>query len=121
MWQTFPGRRADKRIFLVVLVATQDRTVAVSGMLSGERALFFFIYIYIYLYINIYIYKYATWCRLSQQTIVPTLTVGLTFNVCRVSSVSSSSSRQSSAGATACSCLPRLAVLPRTHHGHIAP
>ena len=61
----------------------------------------------------LYIKKYATWCRLSQQTIVPTLTVGLTFNVCRVSSVSSSSSRQSqtSAGGTACSRLPRLAVI----------
>ena len=58
----------------------------------------------------LYIKKYATWCPLSQQTIVPTLTVGLTFNVCRVSSVSSSSSRQSqtSAGGTACSRLPRL-------------
>ena len=57
--------------------------------------------------------KYATWCPLSQQTIVPTLTVGLTFNVCRVSSVSSSSSRQSqiSTGGTACSRLPRLAVI----------
>ena len=57
----------------------------------------------------LYIKKYATWCPLSQQTIVPTLTVGLTFNVCRVSSVSSSSSRQSqsSAGGTACSRLPR--------------
>ena len=61
----------------------------------------------------LYIKKYATWCRLSQQTIVPTLTVGLTFNVCRVSSVSSSSSRQSqtSAGGTACSRLPRLAMI----------
>ena len=61
----------------------------------------------------LYIKKYATWCGLSQQTIVPTLTVGLTFNVCRVSSVSSSSSRQSqtSAGGTACSRLPRLAVI----------
>ena len=82
MWRTFPVRRtADKCIFLAV----------------------FFLYIK----------KYATWCPLSQQTIVPTLTVGLTFNVCRVSSVSSSSSRQSqtSAGGTACSCLPRLAVI----------
>ena len=26
--------------------------------------------------------KYVTWCQLSQQTIVPTLTVGSTFNVC---------------------------------------
>ena len=61
----------------------------------------------------LYIKKYATWCPLSQQTIVPTLTVGLTFNVCRVSSVSSSSSRQSqtSAGGTACSRLPQLAVI----------
>ena len=61
----------------------------------------------------LYIKKYATWCPLSQQTIVPTLTVGLTFNVCRVSSVSSSSSRQSqtSAGKTACSRLRRLAVI----------
>ena len=43
MWRTFPGRRrTDKHIFLAVLVATQDRTVAVSGMLSGERASFFF-------------------------------------------------------------------------------
>ena len=51
--------------------------------------------------------------RLDNKTIVPTLTVGLTFNVCRISSVSSSSSRQSqtSAGGTACSCLPRLAVI----------
>ena len=92
MWRTFPLRRtADERIFLAV----------------------FFLYIK----------KYATWCPLSQQTIVPTLTVGLTFNVCRVSSVSSSSSRQSqtSAGGTACSRLLRLAVLPRMHHGHIAP
>ena len=57
--------------------------------------------------------KYATWCQLSQQTIVPTLTVGLTFNVCRVSLGSSSSSRQSqtSAGGTAYSRLPRLAVI----------
>ena len=47
----------------------------------------------------LYIKKYATWCPLSQQTIVPTLTVGLTFNVCRVSSVSSSSSRQSQTSA----------------------
>ena len=61
----------------------------------------------------LYIKKYATWCPLSQQTIVPTLTVGLTFNVYRISSVSSSSSRQSqtSAGGTACSRLPRLAVI----------
>ena len=61
----------------------------------------------------LYIKKYATWCPLSQQTIVPTLTVGLTFNVCRVSSVSSSSSRQSqtSTDGTACSRLPRLAVI----------
>ena len=61
----------------------------------------------------LHIKKYATWCRLSQQTIVPTLTVGLTFNVCRVSSFSSSSSCQSqtSAGGTACSRLPRLAVI----------
>ena len=82
MWRTFPGRRtADERIFLVV----------------------FFLYIK----------KYATWCPLSQQTIVPTLTNGLTFNVCRVSSISSSSSRQSqtSAGGTACSRLPRPAVI----------
>ena len=51
--------------------------------------------------------------RLVNKRIVPTLTVGLTFNVCRVSSVSSSSSRQSqtSAVGTACSCLPRLAVI----------
>ena len=37
----------------------------------------------------------------------------MTFNVYRVSSVSSSSSRQSqtNAGGTACSCLPRLAVI----------
>ena len=82
MWRTFPVRRtADERIFLAV----------------------FFLYIK----------KYATWCPLSQKTIVPTLTVGLTFNVCRVSSVSSSSSCQSqtSAGGTACSRLPRLAVI----------
>ena len=82
MWRTFPMRRtADERIFL---------------------AIFF-----------LYIKKYATWCLLSQQPIVPTLTIGLTFNVCRVSSVSSSSSRQSqtSAGGTACSRLPRLAVI----------
>ena len=61
----------------------------------------------------LYIKKYATWCPLSQQTIVPTLTVGLTFNVCRVSSVSSTLSRQSqtSTGGTACSRLPRLAVI----------
>ena len=61
----------------------------------------------------LYIKKYATWCPLSQQTIVPTLTVGLTFNVCRVSSVSSSLSRQSqySADGTACSHLPRLVVI----------
>ena len=58
----------------------------------------------------LYIKKYATWCRLSQQTIVPTLTVGLTFNVCRVSSVSSSSSHQSqtSTGGTAYSRIPQL-------------
>ena len=51
--------------------------------------------------------------RLVNKTIVPTLTVGLTFNVCRVSSVSSSLSRQSqtSAGGTAYSRLPRLAVI----------
>ena len=82
MWRTFPVRRtADERIFLAV----------------------FFLYIK----------KYATWCPLSQKMIVPTLTVRLTFNVCRVSSVSSSSSRQSqpSAGGTACSGLPRLAVI----------
>ena len=82
MWRTFPVRRtADECIFLAVPF--------------------------------LYIKKYATWCRLSQQTIVPTLTVRLTFNVCRVSSVSSSSSRQSqtSTGRTACSCLPRLAVI----------
>ena len=61
----------------------------------------------------LYIEKYATWCPLSQKTIVPTLTVRLTFNVYRVSSVSSSSSRQSqtSAGGTACSRLPRLVVI----------
>ena len=61
----------------------------------------------------LYIKKYATWCPLSQQTIVPTLIVGLTFIVCRVSSVSSSSSRQSqtSAGGTACSRLPWLVVI----------
>ena len=47
MWRTFPGRRtADERIFLTVLVATQDRTVAVSRMLSGERAQFSFLPIY---------------------------------------------------------------------------
>ena len=82
MWRTFPVRRtADERIFL---------------------AIFF-----------LYIKKYATWCPLSQKTIVPTLTVRLTFNVCRVSSVSSSSSRQSqtSTDGTACSRLPRLAVI----------
>ena len=82
MWRTFPVRRmAAERIFLAV----------------------FFLYIK----------KYATWCLLSQQTIVPNLTIGLTFNVYRVSSVSSSSSRQSqtSAGGTACSRLPRLAVI----------
>src|SRR6266536_5217885 len=63
----------------------------------------------------LYIKKYATWYRLSQQTILPTLTVGLTFNVCRVSLVSSSSSRQSqtSAGGTACSRFPRLVVCCR--------
>ena len=46
---------------------------------------------------------------------MPTLTVGLTFNACRVSSVSSSSSRQSqtSAGGTACSPLIRLVVIFR--------
>ena len=45
--------------------------------------------------------------------IVPTLTIGLTFNVCHVSSVSSSSSRQgqTSAGGTACSRLQRLVVI----------
>ena len=61
----------------------------------------------------LYIKKYATWCPLSQQTIVPTLTVGLTFNDCRVSSVFSSSSRQiqTSTGGTACSHLPRLGVI----------
>ena len=61
----------------------------------------------------LYIKKYATWCPLSQQTIVPTLTVGLTLNGCRVSSVSSSSSRQSqtSTDGTAFSLLPRLAVI----------
>ena len=61
----------------------------------------------------LYIKKYTTWCPLSQNTIVPTLTVGLTFNVCRVSSVSSTSSLQSqtSIGGTACSRLPRLAVI----------
>ena len=50
---------------------------------------------------------------LVKKTIVPTLIVRLTFNVCSVSSVSSSSSRQSqtSAGGTACSRLPRLAVI----------
>ena len=44
---------------------------------------------------------------------MPTLTIRLTFNVCGVSSVSSSSSRQSqtSAGGTACSRLPRLVVI----------
>ena len=56
----------------------------------------------------LYIKKYATWCRLNQQMIVPTLTVGLTFNVCRVSSVSSSSSCQSQ---TNCYHLPRLVVI----------
>ena len=95
MWQTFPVRRTtDECIFLTV----------------------FFLYIK----------KYATWCPLRQKTIVPTLTVRLTFNVCRVSSVSSSSSGQSqtSARGTACSRLPRLAVIfpapvrsrPRPHH-----
>ena len=82
MWRTFPVRRtADERIFLAVLF--------------------------------LYIKKYATWCPLSQKTIVPTLTVRLTFNVCHVSSVSSSSSRQSrtSVGGTACSRLPRLAMI----------
>ena len=82
MWRTFPVRRtADEHIFL---------------------AIFF-----------LYIKKYATCCPLCQQKIVPTLTVGLTFNVCRVSLVSSSSSRQSqtSAGGTACSRLPWLAVI----------
>lgn len=51
--------------------------------------------------------------RLVNKTIVPTLTVELTFNVCRVSSVSSSSSRQSqtSAGGTASSRLPWLVVI----------
>ena len=33
----------------------------------------------------LYIKTYATWCPLSQKMIVPTLPVGLTFNVCRVS------------------------------------
>jgi hypothetical protein len=33
---------ANECIFLAVLVATQDQTVVVSGMLSGERAQFFF-------------------------------------------------------------------------------
>jgi hypothetical protein len=43
MWRMFPGRRtANERIFLAVLVATQDQTVAVLGMLSGKRAQFFF-------------------------------------------------------------------------------
>ena len=95
MWRTFPVRRTtDEHIFLAV----------------------FFLYIK----------KYATWCPLSQKTIVPTLTVRLTFNVCCVSSVFSSSSRQSqtSVGGTACSRLPRLAVIfpapvrsrPRPHH-----
>ena len=82
MWRTFPVRRtAHERIFLAV----------------------FFLYIK----------KYATWCPLSQKTIVPTLTVGLTVNVCCVPSVSSSSSsqRQTSVGGTACSRLPRLAVI----------
>ena len=66
----------------------------------------------------LYIKKYATWCPLSQQMIVPTLTIGLTFNICRVTSVSSSSSRQSqtSAGGTACSRLPWPAVLPHRPH-----
>ena len=61
----------------------------------------------------LYIKKYATWCPLSQKTIVPTLTIRLTFNVCLVSSVSSSSRRQSqtSAGGTACSRLPQLAMI----------
>ena len=61
----------------------------------------------------LYIKKYATWCPLSQQTIVPTLTIGLTFNFYHVSSVSSSSSRQrqTSTGGTACSRLPRLAEI----------
>ena len=61
----------------------------------------------------LYIKKYVTWCPLSQQTIVPTLTVGLTFSVCHVSSISSSSSGQSktSARGTTYSCLPRLAVI----------
>ena len=82
MWRTFPMRRmADERIFLAVLF--------------------------------LYIKKYATWSPLSQKMIVPTLTIRLTFNVYRVSSVSSSSSHQSqtSAGGTACSRLPRLAVI----------
>ena len=50
---------------------------------------------------------------LVNKTIVPTLTVGLTFNASRISLVSSSSIRQSqtSAGGTACSRLPRLAVI----------
>ena len=71
----------------------------------------------------LYIKNYATWCRLSQQKIVPILTIGLTFNLCRVSLVSSSSSRQrqTSAGGNACSRLPRMVVLPRTHRGQIAP
>jgi len=61
----------------------------------------------------LYIKKYATWCPLSQKMIMPTLTVRLTFNVYRISSFSSSSSRQSqtSAGGTACSRLSRLAVI----------
>lgn len=61
----------------------------------------------------LYIKKYATWCPLNQKTIVPTLTIRLTFNVYHVSSVSSSSSRQSqtTTGGTACSRLPRLVVI----------
>ena len=71
----------------------------------------------------LYIKSMLLGVRLVKKKIVPTLTVGLKFNVCRVSAVSSSSSLQSqtSAGGTAYSRLPRLAVLPRTHHGHIAP
>ena len=61
----------------------------------------------------LYIKSMLLGVRLVNKTIVPTLTVGLTFNICRVSSISSSSSRQSqtSDGGTACSCLPWLAVI----------
>ena len=63
----------------------------------------------------LYIKKYATWRRLSQQTIMPTLTVGLTFNICRVSSVSSSSSRQSQTSTAGIACSPPTAGCAAAH------